>query len=37
MSFTKENLIPLVKGKNKNEILGKGGILEDLVKNLVEA
>jgi putative transposase len=37
MPFTKEELISVVEGKSKEEILGKGGILKTFVKNLVEA
>jgi len=37
MPFTKEELLSVVEGKSKEEILGKGGILKTFVKNLVEA
>lgn len=37
MLFDKKELQALVKGKSKEEILGEGGILKGLVKNLIEA
>lgn len=37
MPISKENLMPLVDGKSKEEILGKNGILNTIVKNLLEA
>ena len=37
MPFTKEELLSVVEGKSKEELLGKGGILKTFVKNLVEA
>ena len=37
MPYTRESLLPLVRGKSKEDILGEGGILKTLVKDLVEA
>ena len=37
MPFTRDQLLPLVRGKSKEEILGQGGILKSMIKELVEA